>query len=47
MKIKKYSLDNIYITNVIMCARQGENYMRIWKYIDLKIQNNSEEGVKK
>ena len=22
----KYSLDNIYITNAIMCARQGDTY---------------------
>lgn len=31
---KKYSLDNIYITNAIMCARQGENYRG--NNIDLK-----------
>lgn len=30
----KYSLDKIYITNVIMCARQGENYRG--NNIDLK-----------
>ncbi len=31
---KKFSLDNIYITNAIMCARQGENYRG--NNIDLK-----------
>ena len=25
---------------------QLKQYRRIWKYIDLKIQNNSEDGVK-
>lgn len=30
----RYSLDNIYITNAIMCARQGENYRG--NNIDLK-----------
>ncbi len=30
-----YSLDNIYITNAIMCARQGKNYRG--NNIDLKI----------
>ncbi len=32
---KKYSLDDMYITNAIMCARQGENYRG--NNIDLKL----------